>query len=91
MRAGLLIANAEAKGPYSADGVTEHPFGHKLSINSIKQGYETVLTNTKCHLFIFFYPCKSLRNEHSKSIQRSELFLNSTDSPHIADGRLRPA
>lgn len=75
MRAGLLIANAEAKGPYSADGVTEHPFGHKLSTNNIKQGYETVLTNTKCHLFIFFYPCKSLRDEYSKASNVLSCFL----------------
>lgn len=40
--------------PYSADGVTEHPFGHKLSSNNIKQGYETVVKNMKCLLFIFF-------------------------------------
>lgn len=33
----LLMQTDTSERPYSADGVTKHPFGHKLSTNNIKQ------------------------------------------------------
>lgn len=50
--------------PYSADGVTKHPSGHKLSTNSTKQGQETAVTKYKVSLVYSLWPHKSFKDEY---------------------------
>lgn len=40
--------------PYSADGVTKHPFQQKLDTNNIKQGQETAAAKYKVSLVYIF-------------------------------------